>query len=51
MLLLRRFCPTQACTTPGAKVWLNAETFTNYRAAVPNKFVYLLGDAKGAKSA
>jgi hypothetical protein len=37
--------------TRGAKVWLDAKTFTKHRAAVPDKFAYLLGDAKGAKSA
>jgi hypothetical protein len=35
--------------THGAKVWLNAETFTKHKATVPDDFVYLLGDAKGAK--
>ncbi len=37
--------------TCGAKVWLDAKTFTKHRATVPDKFAYLLGDAKGAKSA
>jgi hypothetical protein len=32
------------------KVWLNAKTFTKHKTTVPDKFAYLLGDAKGAKS-
>ncbi len=37
--------------TQGTKVWLNAETFAKHKATVPDKFVYLLGDGKGPKSA
>jgi hypothetical protein len=34
----------------GKKVWLDAKMFTKHKATVPDKFAYLLGDAKGAKS-
>jgi hypothetical protein len=41
---------THCHSLKGKKVWLDAEMFTKHRATVPDKFSYLLGDAKGAKS-
>jgi hypothetical protein len=35
----------------GKKVWLDADTFTKHKIAIPDKFAYLLGDSEGPKSA
>ena len=40
------------CLASGGKIWLDADTFTKHRITnIPEKFAYLLGDAKGPKSA
>jgi hypothetical protein len=40
------------CHASGGKIWLDADTFTKHRVThIPEKFAYLLGDAKGPKSA
>ncbi len=40
------------CHASGEKIWLDADTFAKHRVAnIPGKFAYLLGDAKGPKSA
>ncbi len=40
------------CHASGGKIWLNADTFSKHKFAnIPKKFAYLLGDAKGPKSA
>jgi hypothetical protein len=33
------------------KVWLDADTFAKHMIVIPDKFVYLLGDLEGPKSA
>ena len=35
----------------GKKVWLDADTFAKHKITIPDKFVYLLGDSEGPKSA
>jgi len=35
----------------GKKVWLDADTFAKHKIVIPDKFVYLLGDSEGPKSA
>jgi hypothetical protein len=34
----------------GKKVWLDADIFAKHNIAIPEKFAYLLGDARGPKS-